>query len=133
MRKYVYLPLPVFVCVLCAQTKVFKLVVRIGENHEGTTTGREPRRMDRAVEGPAASAVAVERRDKIVRVCSWLDRRAEGPSSSEVGVVEPVAATAAQHVHMPSVKELAKQFSSDVVSPMFFTRRRNLMNIFFLW
>lgn len=104
------------------QTKVTKLVVQIG----GTAVDAERQQTGSGVGGPEtpitsnqpAAASNLAPRDKLVRVCSWSDRRDSGGGggggAGVCGGPRSSIAESADDVHMPSVKELAKQFSSSV-------------------
>jgi len=114
MRKHV----PAM-CVVC-QTKVSKLVVQIGEDElEGDGRRTDGALQDSAPVTPQSTSSGDSLapfgtcggQDKLVRVCSWTDRRESGS-----GVPKSSIAESAGDVHhcMPSVRELAKQFSSNV-------------------
>jgi len=116
MRKHV----PA-ICVVC-QTKVSKLVVQIGGDeydHERRTSGTLQNSTSVTQESPSGGDLLApfgtcgspQRQDKLVQLCSWTDRRESG-----VGIPKSSIAKSADDVHhcMPSVRELAKQFSSKV-------------------
>lgn len=116
MRKHV-----LAMCVVY-QTKVSKLIVQIGgDEFEG-----DVRRTGGAFQDSASPSVAPQSpssgdslvpfgtcgdQDKLVRVCSWTDRRESGSGVTKSSVAE---STDDVHHYMPSVRELAKQFSSNV-------------------
>jgi len=119
MRK----PLPTM-CVMC-QTKVSKLVVQIGEDkydgdgrqisgtlQDSTSVISDTPTSSGESFAPFGTCGVLKRQDKLVRVSSWTDRR----ESVVGGVLKSSIAESADDVHhcMPSVKELAKQFSSNV-------------------
>ncbi|XP_025197941.1 uncharacterized protein LOC112596463 isoform X3 [Melanaphis sacchari] len=104
------------------QTKVSKLVVQIGgDQYDG-----DARRTSGALQdstritpqspssGDSSAAFGTyggpQRQDKLVQLCSWTDRRESGVSIRKNSIAE-----SADDVHhcMPSVRELAKQFSSN--------------------
>lgn len=113
MRKHV----PAM-CVVC-QTKVSKLVVQIGGDEfegDGRRTGTCGALQDLTPQSTSSGDSLAPfdtcgGQDKLVRVCSWTDRRDSGS-----GVPKSSIAESADEVHhcMPSVRELAKQFSSNV-------------------
>jgi len=116
MRKHV----PAM-CVVC-QTKVSKLVVQIGEDEsegDGRRTGGALQ--DSAPVTPQSTSSGDSLtpfgtcggQDKLVRVCSWTDRRESGSGVPKSSIAE-MAADYDVHHCMPSVRELAKQFSSNV-------------------
>lgn len=107
------------------QKKVTKLVVQIGEEDHGRRQaddgeGPESPIVPRPAGDSTTGVGGGRRQDKLVRVCSWSDRRDSGGGG--VGGVggglknsfSSEFADEAQHCAMPSVKELAKQFSSKV-------------------
>lgn len=116
MRKHV----PAM-CVVC-QTKVSKLVVQIGgDNYDGDVRRTSGALQDSTPVTPQSLSSSdsfatfgtcggPQRQDKLVQLCSWTDRRESG-----VGIPKGSIAESAEDVHcMPSVRELAKQFSSNV-------------------
>jgi len=116
MRKHV----PAM-CVVC-QTKVSKLIVQIGGDeydHERRTSGTLQDAPPVTQESPSGgnsfasfgTCGSPQRQEKLVQLCSWTDRRESG-----VGIPKSSIAESADDVHhcMPSVRELAKQFSSKV-------------------
>ncbi|XP_025419497.1 uncharacterized protein LOC112689843 isoform X2 [Sipha flava] len=101
------------------QTKVTtRLVVQIG----GVADHAERRHTESGADGPGTAVVGQPAaasntaRDKLVRVCSWSDRRdSDGGGAGGRGGPRSSVVESADDVHMPSVKELAKQFSSNNV------------------
>ncbi|XP_050053352.1 uncharacterized protein LOC114124456 isoform X2 [Aphis gossypii] len=106
------------------QTKVSKLVVQIGGDeydHERRTSGTLQDSTPVTQESPSGgdsfasfgTCGSPQRQEKLVQLCSWTDRRESG-----VGIPKSSIAESAVDVHhcMPSVRELAKQFSSKVHS-----------------
>ncbi|XP_060878236.1 uncharacterized protein LOC132950711 isoform X3 [Metopolophium dirhodum] len=100
------------------QTKVSKLVVQIGEDElegdgrrtDGVLQDSTPVTPQSTSSGDSLAPFGTGGgQDKLVRVCSWTDRRDSGS-----GVPKSSIAESADDVHhcMPSVRELAKQFSS---------------------
>lgn len=82
------------------QTKVSKLIVEIGDDNDGDDEDR--RRTDGR---------------QLVRVRSWTDRRDSNGGGGSGDVAKDSAVESPDNVPiMPSVKELAKQFSSHYVS-----------------
>jgi len=105
------------VCCVC-QTKVSKLVVQIGgDEFEGDVRQTSSALQDSepvAPQSPSNGEVpfgTCSGQDKLVRVCSWTDRRESGSGVSKSSIAE---STDDVHHYMPSVRELAKQFSSNV-------------------
>lgn len=99
IRKHV---LGVCMCIVCVcvcvmyQTKVSKLVVQL-DNENRLETGSDSER---------------NRRHQLVRVCSWTDRR-NGDGKPQNSSAEESSDDVQV---MPSVRELAKHFSSKCVS-----------------
>jgi len=111
----------VYVCV--CQTKVSKLVVQIGDvDEDGQRIGGDLNStQNRTQSQPGQNNIEDgtrrgERSDELVRVCSWSDRRDN--SNSRFRRQSTTAKSSSDNV-MPSVKELAKQFSSNQVSVNF--------------
>ncbi|XP_060838446.1 uncharacterized protein LOC132920232 isoform X2 [Rhopalosiphum padi] len=103
------------------QTKVSKLVVQIGgDNYDGDVRRTSGALQDSTPVTPQSLSSSdsfatfgtcggPQRQDKLVQLCSWTDRRESG-----VGIPKGSIAESAEDVHcMPSVRELAKQFSSN--------------------
>lgn len=118
----------VYVCVCVSvmyQKKVTKLVVHIGDGDE---EDRDRQQVDSGVEPESpivprpTGTCGGSRPDKLVRVCSWSDRRdSGGGGGGGIGgylksSIPSKSADDLQQCAMPSVKELAKQFSSNVSS-----------------
>lgn len=95
------------------QTKVSKLVVNIGGGGKGDDGG-ERRPGCSGPNSPARNRADSGRRPELVRVSSWSDRR-NGDGAPCDGSVAAESRADGANV-MPSVKELAKQFSSYQVS-----------------
>ncbi|KAL5240559.1 hypothetical protein ACI65C_007969 [Semiaphis heraclei] len=99
------------------QTKVSKLVVQIGgDEFEGDVRRTGSALQDSEPVAPQSSSNGevpfgtCGGQDKLVRVCSWMDRRESGSGDSKSSIAE---STDDVHHYMPSVRELAKQFSSN--------------------
>lgn len=101
-------------CVVC-QTKVSKLVVQIGgDEYVGAqnSTPATPRSPSSGDSYTPFGTRDPQQQDQLVRVCSWTDRRESGGG----GIPKSPTAELADDLNhcMPSVRELAKQFSSNV-------------------
>ncbi|VVC27014.1 Hypothetical protein CINCED_3A017071 [Cinara cedri] len=100
------------------QTKVSKLIVQIIDSD-----GEKWRTENGTLDSPGTSLQQLTvgdgdnfspgncfgRQNKLVRVCSWSDRRDDDAPKSPID-------NSTDDVHMPSVKELAKQFSSNNIN-----------------
>lgn len=97
-------------------------MVQIGEVDEEDKKHEENLRRTSAAGGledspstPAAIS-GIGHPEKLVRVCSWSDRRESGVGNADRTGPNGSAPELVDDVHMPSVKELAKQFSFNVSS-----------------
>lgn len=96
-------------------------MVQIGEVDEETQKHGEKLRCTSTAGGPPEDSPStpstingIGHPEKLVRVCSWSDRRDSSVGNADRSGPNGSTPESVDDMHMPSVKELAKQFSSNV-------------------
>lgn len=99
-------------CVCVCQKKVSKLIV-----HIDGVGGEKERQVDGGGGEREATPEGGQRREQLVQVCTWSDRRDGDETSEKRSATKPPADHRDRaNQAMPSVRELAKHFSSNQVS-----------------